>query len=179
MTSSIEKAKSFLAARIGDEAAREGKPLNEVETRMLGFSEPSASARDMEIAQEFERDYDDAEYEDRIARLVRSAYDRDVNDGRKPEWDQAMDDLADEDLYLHVMLEKAKLMKTTTSLLLPDWRLLFGLLPVLICIALAGFVAMAPWASRMIPNSFLRLGICILFLVAPFAIGRLGKRRVH
>ncbi len=97
MSSSIANAKQFLQAkqflvdRIAEEAAREGAPLDEVETSMLAFSEADASARQMETAQTFEEQSNSEEYESRIARLARSAYDRDEAAGRKPEWDQALD----------------------------------------------------------------------------------------
>ena len=44
---------------------------------MLGFAEASAGAKDMEAARAFERDFDDEEYEAKIAGLIRHAYERD------------------------------------------------------------------------------------------------------
>lgn len=173
MNESIETAKLFLIGRVLDEASQEGISLSEAEIRMLGFSEAEASARDMEAAAELDRQDDDERYESTIAELLRKVYDRDIAAGMKEKWDRSLDDLESEDLYLLVMLERAKIVKTTTSLVLPDWRLMMGLLPILIFVAMALVVAFTPWAERLISNSFLRLGICVLLLVAPLLLNKI------
>jgi hypothetical protein len=177
MSTSVAEAKQFLVDRIAAEAEREGAPLSEIEKAMLAFSEAGASAEELETAHSFERDFDDKEYEHRIARLARAAYDRDAGAGRKAEWDEALDELASEDFYLMVMLEQAGIVKTTSHLRLPDWRLLVGFAPALACMALAAAVAFAPLSSRIIPNDTLRLVVAVLLLLAPFALGRLRRRR--
>jgi hypothetical protein len=177
MSVSIAEAKQFLVDRIAAEAEREGAPLNTIEKDMLGFAESEASAKQMESAQAFERDYNDEEYESRIARLAKSVYDRDVETGRKPEWDEALDELASEDMYLLVMLEQAGLVKTTSHLVLADWRLLLVFAPVLVCVGLAVLVAFTPLGGRIIPNGALRLAVAAVLVLAPFALGRWRGRR--
>jgi hypothetical protein len=171
----VDKAKSNLIGRIVDEAKREGVVLSDVEVQMLGFAEDSANPRELEAAQSFAQGFDEA-YEARITKLIFSVYDRDCKSGRKPEWDQWLDEIAEEELYLSVMLEKAGLLKTTSSLRLPDWRLILGFIPILIFVALALFVAFTPLAARLIPNDFLRLGLCLLLLSAPFLIYKISTR---
>jgi hypothetical protein len=173
----VDKAKSSLIGRIVDEAKREGVVLSDVEVRMLGFAEASASPKEMEADQIFEQEFDDEQYEARITKLIRNVYDRDCESGRKPEWDQWLDEISEEDLYLSVILEEAGLLRTTSSLRLPDWRLLLGIIPILIFVALALFVAFTPLAARWLPNDFLRLGLCLLLLVAPFVTNKISKRR--
>jgi hypothetical protein len=73
----MKSSKQFLIDRILEQAKLNGVQLTEIETRMLGFSEPAASATDLEAAKFFERDFDDHEYEAKIARLIRHAYERD------------------------------------------------------------------------------------------------------
>jgi hypothetical protein len=177
MSHGVAKAKQFLVNRIAAEAERDGTPLNEIEKAMLAFSEAGATAEELETARAFERDFDDQEYEKRIAWLARAVYDRDVEGGRKPEWDEALDELTSEDLYLMVMLEQAGIVKTTSQLRLPDWRLLVGFAPALVCVALAAALAFAPLGSRIIPSDSLRLVVAVLLLLAPFALGRLRGRR--
>jgi hypothetical protein len=177
MSPGVATAKQFLVNRIAAEAERDGAPLNEIEKAMLAFSEAGATAEELEATRAFERDFDDQEYETRIARLARAVYDRDVEAGRKPEWDEALDELTSEDLYLMVMLEQAGIVKTTSHLRLPDWRLLVGFAPALVCVALAAALAFAPLGSRIIPNDTLRLVVAVLLLLAPFALGRLRGRR--
>ena len=179
MTTSLDSAKQFLVARIVEEAARDGAPLNEAEVEMLRFTESEAGAKPIEGANELEKDSVNEEFEDRIARLSRAVYDRDVAAGRKAEWDQALDELAEEDMYLLAMFERAGLVKTTSHLVMPDWRLLLGLVPALACIALSVVTAFTPPAARLIPNTFLRLAIAVLFLFAPFLLGKLRGNRAR
>lgn len=166
----FESAKAFLIERIVDEAQRAGIALSRDEVKMLGFEVGSATPKQMEAVQTFDNEYDDEQFELKIVGLIRAVYDRDVNAGRKAAWDEALDDLGDEDLYLAVMLEKAGLLKTTSSLSLPNWRLLVGLLPAGVCVALAAVVAFTPLAARWIPNDLLRLGLCALLMTAPFFV---------
>ena len=176
MSMSIAGAKQFLIDRITAEAERDGVPLDMMEKEMLGFGEAEAGAKAMERVRTFERSYDDEAYENRIARLAKAVYDRDVEAGQKAEWDRALDTLAAEDLYLLVMLERAGLMKTTSHLALPDWRLFRGFAPILVCVALAIVVAVTPLGPRLIPNLNLRLGIVVLLLLAPLMLGRSNGR---
>jgi len=74
---------------------------------MLGFSEATAGSKQMEAATTFERDYDDQQYEEKIAGLVRRSFASDARNGGREAWDGALADLGDADLYLVVMLKKA------------------------------------------------------------------------
>lgn len=171
MSMTAAEAKQFLVDRIAAEAEREGAPLDAIEKDMLGFGEAEASAKQMESARTFESERDDEEYESRIARLAKAVYESDVSAGRKAEWDGALDQLAAEDLYLMVMLERAGLVKTTSHLALPDWRLLAGFVPALVCLALA-IVVVTPLGARWIPNLLVRIGIAVALLLAPLAWGK-------
>jgi hypothetical protein len=67
------EAKEYLAERIAAEAAREGKPLTEIERKMLYFTETGWTLPDMiQVNAEFERrDYDYDTYERKILGLAR------------------------------------------------------------------------------------------------------------
>ena len=175
-SAAVAKAKDFVVGRMIDQAGRENVPLTEGEIRMLGFSEPSASGSQTEAEAVSEPHYDDEAYETKIAQLLKSVYERDVAGGLKADWDQHLDEIADEDMYLLVMLERAGIMKTTTSFLLPDWRMAWGLVPALIFVVLGIVVAFTPFGARLVPNVFLRLGILLALWCVPFLIGRFGKR---
>ena len=177
MNMSIAEAKQFMADRIAAEAVREGAPLGEIEKEMLLFSEARASGKEMEASRTFERDFDDKEYESRVARLARTVYDFDVAAGRKAEWDEALDELASEDVYLFVMLEHAGIVKTTSHLRVPDWRLLLAFAPALVCVVLAGVVAFTQLGARMIHNDILRLAGAVLLLLEPLALKKVRGRR--
>jgi len=175
MNPAVDNAKQFIVSRIVNQARADGIALSEAEKRMLSFVEASASPKDLEMAASFETETDDEQYETKIAELLKKVYEQDVERGDKETWDRSLDDLADEDLYLHVMLEKAGLVKTTTFLVMPDWRLLVAVAPMLVCFLLALGVAFLPWAARLIPNNLLRLGICIVLLAVPLAVNKLRK----
>jgi hypothetical protein len=175
-SAAVAKAKDFIVDRIANQAARENVTLTDVEIQILGFTEPTAGTGNKEIAAVFGQDFDDETYESKIARLLKNVYERDLEGGLKPDWDRHLDEIAHEDMYLLVMLEKAGIVKTTTSLLLPDWRMAWGLVPTLIFVALGIVVAFTPFGSRLVPNVFFRLGILVVLWSAPFLIGWLRGR---
>ena len=71
-------AKQFLIARVIEEAELQQVLLSDLEKKMLYFTEVHPSLPDIyEINAEFERNYDAAEYEDKVAALLRNARDRD------------------------------------------------------------------------------------------------------
>ena len=176
MSMTAAEAKQFLVDRVAAEAEREGAPLDEVEKGLLCLGETEAGTKIQERSRMLDRDGADDEFESRIARLAEAVYDRDVEAGRKAQWDEALDELAAEDLYLFVMLERAGLVKTTSHLAMPDWRMMVGFVPQLISVALA-IVVVTPLGGWLIPNLAIRLAIAVILLLAPFALGRLRGRR--
>ena len=103
-------AKQFLIARVIEEAELQQVLLSDVEKKMLYFTEVHPSLPDIyEINAEFERNYDAAEYEDKVAALLRSARDRDSRPSpvREQEWKDALDAVKKEDHYILVMVRQA------------------------------------------------------------------------
>ncbi len=107
-------AKEFLAAQIVAEAERSGVPLSEVERKTLYFSETGWNLPDRdEVNAEFERDYDQDAYEEKISGLVRSIYARDDRTDREIEaWSQSFERLGDEDHYVLVLISGADSLRT-------------------------------------------------------------------
>jgi len=107
---SAREAKEFLVARIAEEAQREGIPLSDVERKMLYFTETGWTLPDIvEVNEQFDREYSVAEYEKKIAGLIRNARQRDRK-GDPQEfsaWSEAIGMLSKEDHYLLVMLDEA------------------------------------------------------------------------
>jgi hypothetical protein len=67
-------AKEFLVNRITTEAQREGVPLSETEREMLYFSETAWTLPDIaDVNEAFDRDYDQARFEEKIGTLVRNS----------------------------------------------------------------------------------------------------------
>jgi hypothetical protein len=108
--SSAQEAKDFMVSNIVAEAQRENVPLSEIERKMLCFSETAWTLPDiMQVSDEFDREYDQADYEKKIAHLIRNA----ANRARKenPEefatWLSAIRQLQKEDHYITVMVDMA------------------------------------------------------------------------
>jgi hypothetical protein len=97
------EAKEFLVKCIVAQAERAGTPLTEVERKMLYFSETGWTLPNiLEVNAEFERDYDDGDYEQKIAGLV-----DDIRNSQQDtaEWDGAIEKLAEGDHYLLYLID--------------------------------------------------------------------------
>lgn len=107
--------KGALASVIAKEAERDGTPLTEVERKMLYFTEtgrtlPDINLPDMkEISAEFDRDYDQDKYEQKIASIiarVRNHFDLEHQQDQMT-WDLALEKLGQGDHYLTVLADQA------------------------------------------------------------------------
>ncbi len=108
----VREAKEFLVSRIVLEAEQEGVPLSEVERKMLYFSETDWTLPDMgEVSEEFDRKYDQDEYETRIVQLVRRAYSHicRVGGDQYNRWRSSVDLLSKGDHYILVMIGQGDL----------------------------------------------------------------------
>jgi hypothetical protein len=106
------EAKEFLISEIVAEAQRENAPLSEVERKMLCFTESGWTLPDiMQVNEDFDRQYDQGKYEQKIAKLIGKA-DRRIrktSDDDYERWWAAICFLQKEDHYLSVMLRLAGL----------------------------------------------------------------------
>jgi hypothetical protein len=104
----IREAKEYLAGRITEEASHEGTRLTEVERKMLYFSETGWTLPDMmKVSEEFDRDYDQGEYEAKIGSLVIRLLAAQDEQGVEA-WDEAVAKISDEDHYILVPIDAAK-----------------------------------------------------------------------
>jgi hypothetical protein len=106
------EAKEFLVAKIVEEASHERVQLSDVERKMLYFTETAWTLPDiMEVNDEFDRDYDREEYENKIARLIQRAGRR-ARKSSKEEYAAlwaAVRRLKKEDHYILVMVKRSGL----------------------------------------------------------------------
>ena len=67
-----KQAKDFLVQQAAEQAARENVPLSDIEIRMMYFieSDPASCENPVETNDEFETQYDTAEYEAKISRVM-------------------------------------------------------------------------------------------------------------
>jgi hypothetical protein len=178
-STSVTNAEKFFVDRILEQAKRDGSALSEVEIRMIRFSEATASTKDLEVAAVFERDFNDQEYEAKIAKLLKSAYQHDKESGEGAVWVSALDELADEDMYLFVMIEQAGICGSCSLSNWFDWRLILGLWPACIAVTVGIVLAFTPFGVRVIPNGLLRLALLIFLLVCPLLIGNVKSKIIE
>jgi hypothetical protein len=107
---SQREAKEYLIGKIVAEAEREGKPLSEIERKMLYFSETDWTLPDIrDVNAAFERACDEDQYEQKIASLAR-VIEAQVAGADKREtdtWYAAIEKLNEGDHYLLVLLNTA------------------------------------------------------------------------
>ena len=130
-------AKEFLVSRIIAESQREGVPLSEVERKMLYFSETAWTIPDIvEVNDTFGREYRQAEYEQKIAKLIRQIR-ADVDN--QEEFDartEAVRTLGQEDHYLLVLIAEAGASGRPRGDVLKLWATALAIVCVIIVIAL-------------------------------------------
>jgi hypothetical protein len=101
------EAKEFLISKIVAEAQRENVPLSETERKMLYFTESGWTLPDItQVCEQFDREYDQDEYEKKIARIVAKAYKHILHDSRDEyeTWWAAVRLLSREDHYISVLI---------------------------------------------------------------------------
>jgi hypothetical protein len=107
---SAQDAKEFLVGQIVQQAQRDGVSITEVERKMLYFSETDWTLPDIrEVNEEFERDYDQHEYEEKIVGVIRKALKQARKESKesRDSWSDAIRLLRKEDHYLLVMVDDA------------------------------------------------------------------------
>jgi hypothetical protein len=100
----VRAAKEYLAGKITEQAVREGAPLTELERKMLYFSETDWTLPDMmKVSEEFDREYDQDQYEEKIGGLVARLLESEDDQGMEA-WGDAVVKISDEDHYLLVLI---------------------------------------------------------------------------
>jgi hypothetical protein len=105
----VREAKEFLASEIVEEANREGAPLSEIEGKMLYFSEVGWTLPGMmQISDEFDRRYDQGDYEKKISQLIKNLDKRlrKETPAEYQDWRPAIKFLKWKDHYINVMIHQ-------------------------------------------------------------------------
>jgi hypothetical protein len=172
-----EQAKDFLISQIIEEAHRQSVPLSDVERTMLYFTESQETLPDIhEVNEQFENEYDDADYEKKIASLLRNAYQRIRKESPEGErrWKQAIAALRKEDHYLLVMLDQS--LQPASDF----WTVVAWATGIIICLfvmlALWDYLNQKGWVPGWVANIPLRLAIFAGIVV--WAVVALAKKRV-
>jgi hypothetical protein len=173
------EAKEFLVSKIVAEAQRENAPLSEVERKMLYFTESGWTLPDiMKVSADFDREYDQDEYEQKIAKLVTKTYRR-ISKGSRDEYDRwraAIRFLEREDHYLTVMIRMAGLRPRGDQL-----RLFAAGLGIAICMLMWAFLSVKykiPMPSLGDLEMLVLAVIACLFIGYLFLRFILGRKRI-
>lgn len=138
----IRAAKDYLASKIADEAQRNGTPLTEVEMKMLYFTETGWTLPDMkQVSAEFDRDYDQNEFEQKIGELANRIQVRFAAQGQQDgeRWGLALEKLSHGDHYISILVNGAQLTRK---------GLRHNLKVLIIALALFAYVALDNYIRR-------------------------------
>jgi hypothetical protein len=172
------EAKEFLISELVAEAQRENVPLSEVERKMLYFTESGWTLPDiMRVSEDFDREYDQPKYEQKIAKLFAKA-DRRIRKGSRADYDRwwaAIHFLQREDHYITVMIRLAGLRPRGDQL-----RLLAAGLGIVTCILMWTFIGIKyniPVPSRGNLEIFVWAVLAFLFVAYMLLRFILGRKR--
>jgi hypothetical protein len=172
------EAKDFLISKIVAEAQCENIPLSEVERKMLYFTESGWTLPDiMKVNEDFDREYDQDDYEHKIAKLVAKA-DKRIRKGSREDYDKwwaAIRFLQQEDHYILVMIRLAGLRPRGDQL-----RLFATALGMVVCILVWVFVSVKyniPMPSRGGLGVFVWAVVASLFIAYVLLRFILGRKR--
>jgi hypothetical protein len=172
------EAKEFFISRIVDEAQRENTPLSEVERKMLYFTESGWTLPDiMKVSEDFDREYDQAEYERKIAKVVTKA-DRRIRKSPGDDYDRwwaAIRFLQREDHYISVMIRLAGLRPRGDQLKLFVTGL--GIVTCLLGWTFLGIKYKIPVPSRGNLEVFAWAVLCFIFVAYTLLRFILGRKR--
>jgi hypothetical protein len=174
-TPAVVKAKRFLINRIVEQAKRASLPLSEVEARMLGFSSASANPVELDAASSFERDYNKENYEAKISRLFNDVYEMDKGMGMAGIWEQSMDALVDEDMYLAVIIRKTGLRHTPVPWYLPNLSSLREFIPAILMVCAGIVVEFTPFGAKLVPDPILRVVVALCCWLAPWLVSKIRR----
>ncbi len=135
----VREAKDLLLQQTAEQAELEGIPLSELEKRMMYFTETEECPEDpIKLNEEFDAEYDTAEYEAKISKLLHHAYNRikKENPETAREWDAALQQLRKGDHYVLVLwdlpsserppYDQLKLFGTALLVIAVGMALMFG-----------------------------------------------------
>jgi hypothetical protein len=179
---SAEIAQKFLITRILEQAARDKVSLADAEKTMLRFAEPIATSEIEAAAEVFDRTCDSNEYEAKIARLIRRAYERDIKTDERS-WRDAIAALRIMDCYLLVMVDQSGIVTAEQSRIqAPEkWNFLVPLfnkanVPLAV-VGLGGFAFLFTPLSKPFLYSDIQRGVSyIVWIALLWASGEFARR---
>jgi len=172
----VAHAKEFLRDRILAAAAANNTALSGAEIAMLTYSAPEATPDQHEIAREVDTQIGEEVFEQRIERLIRSAYKHDVAHGMEDEWKAHLRALRRDDWYVLIMAERAGVFKGGGT----SWYALPSL--DMVCFAAVAAVGFAFFFSGIgidtITSDGVRVVLFVVWIAALWTVGERSRRRI-
>lgn len=103
----LADALGFLTTRVAAEARRDSVHLTDAEIKQLSFTEETATEEEIAAARAFDDANDSDEFEAKISKLLRNAFDHDVKRGMGRLWQEHLASLCNHDMYVLVMVDQA------------------------------------------------------------------------
>ncbi|HKT88634.1 MAG TPA: hypothetical protein VJQ59_09375 [Candidatus Sulfotelmatobacter sp.] len=119
---SVADAVGFLKTRVAEEAQRESVHITDAEIKQLSFTEETATKEQIAAARAFDDANDTDEFEAKISKLLRNAFDHDVKRGMRSLWQKHLASLRNHDVYVLVMVDQAGILRPKPSVLRPSAR---------------------------------------------------------
>jgi hypothetical protein len=170
------EAKEFLISELVAEAQRDNIPISEVERKMMYFTVSGWTLPDMmRVSEDFDREYNQANYEQKIVKLVTKA-DRRIRESSRDDYDRwwaAIRFLQREDHYISVMIRLAGLRPRGDQLRLFATGL--GIVTFILMWIFLGIKYNIPIPSRGNLGVFVLAVLCLLFVwytLLRFILGR-------
>jgi len=170
------EAKEFLISELVAEAQRDNIPISEVERKMMYFTGSGWTLPDMmRVSEAFDREYNQANYEQKIVKLVTKA-DRRIRESSRDDYDRwwaAIRFLQREDHYISVMIRLAGLRPRGDQLRLFATGL--GIVTFILMWIFLGIKYNIPIPSRGNLGVFVLAVLCLLFVwytLLRFILGR-------
>ena len=170
------EAKEFLISELVAEAQRDNIPISEVERKMMYFTVSGWTLPDMmRVSEDFDRECNQANYEQKIVKLVTKA-DRRIRESSRDDYDRwwaAIRFLQREDHYISVMIRLAGLRPRGDQLRLFATGL--GIVTFILMWIFLGIKYNIPIPSRGNLGVFVLAVLCLLFVwytLLRFILGR-------
>ena len=136
----------------------------------------------MTAAEAFDEEYDNDKYEAKIAAAIGRAYQRDRKSGSTDSWERSLEALGDDDCYLLIMVERARVRipgrgRALAAILIDKWTILAA------AVGLLGFVFLLPLrdgrneplAGNLIHNDLLKGALYVLWIATLWGIGHMSR----
>ncbi len=104
---SLSEAVGFLTSRVAEQARRDSVHITDAEIKQLSFTEETATKEEIAAARAFDDANDVDEFEEKVSKLLRNAFDQDVKRGMRSLWQKHLAALRYHDIYVLVMIDQA------------------------------------------------------------------------